>query len=55
MFLVEQAFLRREEIQAPLKTPAGWGGGRVPLMGTIPGIFNEGGGDLTMSAGGVSF
>ena len=42
MFLVEQAFLGREEIQAPLKTPAGWGGGRVPLMGTIPGIFNEG-------------
>ena len=39
LFSVEQAFLEREEIQAPLKMPGG-----VPLMGTIPGIFNEGGG-----------
>ena len=45
MFLVEQAFLGREEIRAPLKMPAGLGG-RVPLMGTIPGIFNEGRGGL---------
>ena len=43
LFSVEQAFLGREEIPAPLKMPVGWGGGG-PLMGTIPGIFNEGGG-----------
>ena len=44
MFLVEQAFLGREEIQAPLKTPAGWGGGYLlwePFQGFS---MREGGG-----------
>ena len=43
LFSVEQAFLGREEIRAPLKTPAGWGGGYL-LWEPFQGFSVRGGG-----------
>ena len=51
LFSVEQVFVGREAIRAPLKTPVGEG----TTYGNHSGDFQwGGGGDLKMSAGGVS-